>query len=72
MSKTIKYYCLKDDLSIKLMHSEARVKNAKIVIQKNMRYPGIEKTDCEVTLYIHEHSIIIEIDVPISEIIEIN
>jgi hypothetical protein len=72
MSKTIKYYCLKDDLSIKLMHSEARVRNAKIIVQKNLRYPGIERSEAEVTLYIHEHSIILEIDVPISEVIEIN
>jgi hypothetical protein len=71
MSVTIKYYCLKDDLSINLVQQDnLKVLNSKLVIQKNRRYPGIEKNGT-VTLYIHEMTLILEIDVKIEELIEI-
>ena len=72
MSTTIKYYCLRDDLTICLAQTNPKIMCAKIIIQKNMRYPGIEKDDSKVTLYIHEHSTIIELEVSKEDLIEIN
>ena len=71
---TIKYYVLKEDLTISLVQSNPKVICAKIIIQKNMRYPGVEKidNDKEVILYIHEHSTIIELEVLKEDLIEIS
>jgi hypothetical protein len=72
MSTTIKYYCLKDDITISLNQTNPKILGADIIIQKNLRYPGIEKDNESVELYIHEHSSIIKLVVSKADIIEIN